>query len=115
MDILALPISQSLGFATTEDEVAKLFGLAADNQIFTHWAPIKAAPISGRIFATTQYYDMATFREPGTVDHVARELCELIPLARYVPFENPGKQKGWEIRRSMLGGKPAAIAWAAWC
>lgn len=79
-----------------------------------YFKPVEGLPFSARIISAHYMEDMASL-PPSSSMGLAINLTRLSETeARYDPPENPSKQKGWEIRKAVIGGKPVAIALAKW-
>lgn len=116
MKLADIPVSAVLGCSDSEAELAQLLGRIAENEQFTHSAPIEGTSVSGRIFSTERLPEMFPLPQPSTGDDIALQLMLLTQHsgARYDPVSST-KHKGWQISRALINAKPVAIAWATWC
>jgi hypothetical protein len=72
-------------------------------------------PYSTRIFSVRELLGSFALPRPSSPGWIASQLFQYTQgEARYDPPENPGKQKGWEIRQAMVGTERVAVAIAVW-
>ncbi len=113
-DVIKFSAITSKGFRFEEIAIGLSIISEEEDESFDYFKPIEGLPFSGRIFSFYSLPDMVQLPQSMSPEGLAVELLNLREEARYDPPENPGKQKGWEIRKSFLGGRPVAIALAKW-
>src|SRR3989338_589611 len=115
MELKNLPVSRVLAVTAHEDQIAKaLRKVLGTAEGFTETEAIPDASRSGRVLSLVPRPDAAHLPRPLSAERAAEEIMLLIPQARYNPPHYQGARKGWEVRQSLIGWKPAAIIWAAW-
>jgi hypothetical protein len=99
-------ISEALDIVVSEDE---------EDYTLCYYRPIEGLPFSVRIFSPSDIGDMVFMPDVSVSMTLALKLIDLAKNeARYHPAENSDKKKGWEIRKSVMNGKPVAVALAKW-
>ncbi len=119
MHLQDLPASRPVAVAHDENLVASALCLIFKDRRISHYDIIQGAPCSGRIFYT-RATDTSAPLPDSSPNEVAKDLMKLCSEARFPTrsHEEQGDlfrpQKGWEIRESVVGNLPVAIAFATY-
>ena len=114
MHFTALPESAGIVSSDNFNVVAQAIGKVFPGRRFKYYSIVSGAPYSIRILSEFSYDDFVELPRPLSSEDVAHQLVWLINEARYNPPENPGKNRGWEVRVAMLKGYFVAIVIAKW-
>ncbi|MDB5225477.1 MAG: hypothetical protein JWL87_429 [Candidatus Adlerbacteria bacterium] len=88
--------------------------LAGPESRFTYFEPVHGDDRSGRILHQGPYGQAVRLPSRMTAERAAAEFEELVTEARYRPADHHFQKKGWEVHSAVIGGRNAAVVWAAW-
>ncbi len=118
MEVHELPASETIVATNAEKalENALAGALGPEYRTFSFFDVVKGSSCSGRIFYAEPHDGAVSLPCPMTPRQMAKELGRLSLESRYDPQEAPisDAKKGWEVRRTLIAGKQAAVVWAAW-
>lgn len=93
--------------------LSKCLGPGGDE--YYYYDVIKGASCSGRIFYREKHGPECVAIPESSPQAVADQLIFLADTeARYDPPQSKNKNRGWEIRATMIRRSRAAIVWACW-
>ncbi len=118
-DVLA---SQQVVTTGERDRIADAVRLILGKNHVRYYDVIEGAPSSGRLFLTVPYHEAAKLPCEFDYSEVAAQLLLYArdesdtgnEGARYPAPLAAWQQKGWEIRKMLVDGQPAVLAFAAW-
>jgi hypothetical protein len=93
-----------------------LLAIIREGETFDFVEIVKGAPRSGRLLSSTPIDASVALPKKLSRFGVAHELEKLLGEARFDPPipTSSSVLRGWEIRKIVINGTPAALIWAAW-
>ena len=81
---------------------------------FTHWMPATGHSASVRVLLTAPHNQAVPLREAMSAEAAAQELCSRFILEARFPSQGIRSQRVWEVRRTLLNEREAAVVMAGW-
>lgn len=116
MNISDVPAGAHVGTVSATDHeglTIYLARVAAGTNGFTHMVPIAGLSSSVRLVLTDPHPEASALPHgPLRASQLANEFIQLIDEARW-PKGCDAKTRAWRVERTSIGGKPAALVFAA--
>ena len=110
-----VPASKIIGEDYRQAQIrAMLARVLGQNPCFTQTEPIEGLTCSGRILFVEKRPGSVPLPEGLFAETAAEEILKLTMEARYDPPNRSAAKKGWQVRISVIHGKPVAIVLAEW-